>query len=108
MRTLTADVIHILERNHLSPEAINLFIPHQANLRIISAVGEQLGLRDDQVIITVQKYGNTSAASIPMAIDEAYKAKRLKKGDLMLLDAFGGGFTWGSALVYFGGTPLYA
>lgn len=108
VRTLTADVIHILERNHLSPEAINLFIPHQANLRIISAVGEQLGLRDDQVIITVQKYGNTSAASIPMAIDEAYKAKRLKKGDLMLLDAFGGGFTWGSALVYFGGTPLYA
>ena len=105
VRTLTADVLHILERNHISPTAIDLFIPHQANLRIISAVGEQLGLRDEQVIITVQKYGNTSAASIPMAIDEAYKTKRLKKGDLMLLDAFGGGFTWGSALVYFGGAP---
>lgn len=107
VRTLTADVIHILERNHLSPEAINLFIPHQANLRIISAVGEQLGLSSEKIILTVQKYGNTSAASIPMAIDEAYNAKRINKGDLLLLDAFGGGFTWGSALVYFGGEGLH-
>lgn len=108
VRTLTADVEHILQRNNLSTDSIDLFIPHQANLRIINAVGEQLGLGSEKIILTVQKYGNTSAASIPMAIDEAYKAKRLKKGDLMLLDAFGGGFTWGSALVYFGGTPLYA
>ena len=72
-------------------------------MRIISAVGEQLDLREDQIILTVQKYGNTSAASIPMAIDEAYQAGKLQKGNLMLLDAFGGGFTWGSALVYFGG-----
>lgn len=105
VRTLTADVEHILQRNNLSTDSIDLFIPHQANLRIINAVGEQLGLGSEKIILTVQKYGNTSAASIPMAIDEAYKTKRLKKGDLMLLDAFGGGFTWGSALVYFGGAP---
>ena len=105
VRTLTADVEHILQRNNLSTDSIDLFIPHQANLRIINAVGEQLGLGSEKTILTVQKYGNTSAASIPMAIDEAYKTKRLKKGDLMLLDAFGGGFTWGSALVYFGGAP---
>ncbi|WP_407381859.1 beta-ketoacyl-ACP synthase III [Helicobacter sp.] len=105
VRTLTADVEHILQRNNLSTDSIDLFIPHQANLRIINAVGEQLGLGSEKIILTVQKYGNTSAASIPMAIDEAYKAKRINKGDLLLLDAFGGGFTWGSALVYFGGAP---
>lgn len=105
VRTLTADVEHILQRNNLSTDSIDLFIPHQANLRIINAVGEQLGLGSEKIILTVQKYGNTSAASIPMAIDEAYKAKRINKGDLLLLDAFGGGFTWGSALVYFGGVP---
>lgn len=106
VRTLTSDVEHILARNSLSTDSIDLFIPHQANLRIITAVGEQLGLSSEKIILTVQKYGNTSAASIPMAIDEAYNAKRVKKGDLLLLDAFGGGFTWGSALVYFGGESL--
>ncbi|MGN8530260.1 3-oxoacyl-[acyl-carrier-protein] synthase III C-terminal domain-containing protein, partial [Helicobacter pylori] len=60
--------------------------------------------KDEQVVLTVHKYGNTSAASIPMAMCEAYEEGRLKKGDLMLLDAFGGGLTWGSALVYFGGS----
>ncbi|WP_275094037.1 3-oxoacyl-[acyl-carrier-protein] synthase III C-terminal domain-containing protein, partial [Helicobacter pylori] len=59
--------------------------------------------KDEQMVLTVHKYGNTSAASIPMAMGEAYEEGRLKKGDLMLLDAFGGGLTWGSALVYFGG-----
>ncbi len=103
VRTLIADVHYILSRNNINAKDIDFFIPHQANLRIISAVGEQLDLREDQIILTVQKYGNTSAASIPMAIDEAYQAGKLQKGNLMLLDAFGGGFTWGSALVYFGG-----
>ena len=64
---------------------------------------EKLGLEDEKCIITVQKYGNTSAASIPMAMNDAYEEKRLKKGSLILLDAFGGGFTWGSALLHFGG-----
>lgn len=106
VRTLIADVEHILSKNAISPKDITHFIPHQANLRIINAVGEQLALKESQIVLTVQKYGNTSAASIPMAIDEIYREHRLKKGDLLLLDAFGGGFTWGSALLHFGGECL--
>lgn len=103
VKTLLRDVEMILEKNALKPEDVRLFIPHQANFRIIQAVREHLDFKDEQVVLTVHKYGNTSAASIPMAMSEAYEEGRLKKGDLMLLDAFGGGLTWGSALVYFGG-----
>ncbi|MCQ2945010.1 ketoacyl-ACP synthase III [Helicobacter pylori] len=103
VKTLLKDVEMILEKNALKPEDVRLFIPHQANFRIIQAVREHLDFKDEQVVLTVHKYGNTSAASIPMAMREAYEEGRLKKGDLMLLDAFGGGLTWGSALVYFGG-----
>ncbi|WRD63232.1 ketoacyl-ACP synthase III [Helicobacter pylori] len=103
VKTLLKDVEMILEKNALKPEDVRLFIPHQANFRIIQAVREHLDFKDEQVVLTVHKYGNTSAASIPMAMCEAYEGGRLKKGDLMLLDAFGGGLTWGSALVYFGG-----
>ncbi len=103
VKTLLKDVEMILEKNALKPEDVRLFIPHQANFRIIQAVREHLDFKDEQVVLTVHKYGNTSAASIPMAMSEAYEEGRLKKGDLMLLDAFGGGLTWGSALVYFGG-----
>ncbi|MCQ2928023.1 ketoacyl-ACP synthase III [Helicobacter pylori] len=103
VKTLLKDVEMILEKNALKPEDVCLFIPHQANFRIIQAVREHLDFKDEQVVLTVHKYGNTSAASIPMAMCEAYEEGRLKKGDLMLLDAFGGGLTWGSALVYFGG-----
>ncbi|RVY99122.1 ketoacyl-ACP synthase III [Helicobacter pylori] len=103
VKTLLKDVEMILEKNALKPEDVRLFIPHQANFRIIQAVREHLDFKDEQVVLTVHKYGNTSAASIPMAMCEAYEERRLKKGDLMLLDAFGGGLTWGSALVYFGG-----
>ncbi|MFA4807506.1 ketoacyl-ACP synthase III [Helicobacter pylori] len=103
VKTLLKDVEMILEKNALKPEDVRLFIPHQANFRIIRAVREHLDFKDEQVVLTVHKYGNTSAASIPMAMCEAYEEGRLKKGDLMLLDAFGGGLTWGSALVYFGG-----
>ncbi len=106
VRKLIEDVESILQANDISSKEVDLFIPHQANLRIISAVSEQLKFPEEKIVLTVQKYGNTSAASIPMAIDEAYMQKRLKKGSLMLLDAFGGGLTWGSALVYFGGEPL--
>ncbi|WQV47501.1 ketoacyl-ACP synthase III [Helicobacter pylori] len=104
VKTLLKDVEMILEKNALKPEDVRLFIPHQANFRIIQAVREHLDFKDEQVVLTVYKYGNTSAASIPMAMCEAYEEGRLKKGDLMLLDAFGGGLTWGSALVYFGGS----
>ncbi|MGN8406418.1 ketoacyl-ACP synthase III [Helicobacter pylori] len=104
VKTLLKDVEMILEKNALKPEDVRLFIPHQANFRIIQAVRDHLDFKDEQVVLTVHKYGNTSAASIPMAMCEAYEEGRLKKGDLMLLDAFGGGLTWGSALVYFGGS----
>ena len=104
VKTLTNDVKDILEKNGISSEAITHFVPHQANYRILNAVANALGLRDEQVVMTVSKYGNTSSASIPMAINEIYQEGRLQKGDLMLLDAFGGGFTWGSALVPFAGS----
>lgn len=103
VQTLTKDVVDILEKNQISSDKIDLFIPHQANLRIIEAVKQRLNFTNEQCVVTVGKYGNTSSASIPMAMNEAYEAGRLKKGDLLLLDAFGGGFTWGSALLKFGG-----
>ncbi len=101
VRTLTKDVVEILNENNINSESIKHFIPHQANYRIIKAVGDALKLKDEQVVLTVEKYGNTSGASIPMAINDIYEQGTLKKGELMLLDAFGGGLTWGSALVPF-------
>jgi 3-oxoacyl-[acyl-carrier-protein] synthase-3 len=101
VRTLTQDVKDILETNNIKSEDIKHFIPHQANLRIIKAVGDALKMRDEQVVVTVHKYGNTSGASIPMAINDLYEAGKLEDGEMMLLDAFGGGLTWGSALVPF-------
>ena len=103
VQTLTKDVVDILEKNQISSDKVDLFIPHQANLRIIEAVKQRLNFTNEQCVVTVGKYGNTSSASIPMAMNDAYEAGRLKKGDLLLLDAFGGGFTWGSALLKFGG-----
>jgi 3-oxoacyl-[acyl-carrier-protein] synthase-3 len=82
-----------------SPEQIDLLIPHQANLRISEAVQKSLGLRDDQVYNNIQKYGNTTAASIPIALDEAVREGRLGRDDLLILTAFGSGFTWASAAV---------
>ena len=103
VRTLTNDVVEILKDNAIDADAIKHFVPHQANYRIIKAVGDALKLREEQVVLTVAKYGNTSGASIPMAINDIYEAGELKSGELMLLDAFGGGLTWGSALVPFAG-----
>jgi len=101
VRTLTKDVVEILKENDIQSSAIKHFVPHQANYRIIKAVGDALKLAPEQVVLTVAKYGNTSGASIPMAINDIYEQGILKKGELMLLDAFGGGLTWGSALVPF-------
>lgn len=103
VRTLTNDVIEILETNHILASEVDHFIPHQANFRIIEAVRAKLDFPMEKTVLTVAKYGNTSAASIPMAMNDAYEEGRIKKGDLMLLDTFGGGFTWASALVRFGG-----
>ncbi len=101
VNTLTKDVTRILEKNGLTSEDIDYFIPHQANFRIIDAVGRKLKFPEEKIVLTVAKYGNTSAASIPMAINDWYESGKLKLGDLMLLDTFGGGLTWGSALVHF-------
>jgi len=101
VRTLTKDVVDILEKNGIDAKDIKHFVPHQANYRIIKAVGDALKMKEEQVVVTVNKYGNTSGASIPMAINEIYESGRLKAGELLLLDAFGGGLTWGSALVPF-------
>ena len=104
VKTLTSDVIDILNKNGISNEDISYFVPHQANYRILNAVASALKLKEEQVVVTVDKYGNTSSASIPMAINDLYESGKLSKGDLLLLDAFGGGFTWGSALVPFAPT----
>lgn len=101
VKTLTKDVIDILRDNNIETSSIKHFVPHQANYRIIKAVGDALELKDEQVVLTVEKYGNTSGASIPMAINDIYEKGKLRAGELMLLDAFGGGLTWGSALVPF-------
>jgi len=94
------EVIHeALSKNNLETSDINLLIPHQANLRISQFVQKTLGLHEDQVFNNIQKYGNTTAASIPIALCEAWEAGKIKDGDLICLAAFGAGFTWGSALI---------
>lgn len=103
VKTLTKDVKEILEKNEINSNDIPHFIPHQANYRIIKAVGDSLKMKEEQVVLTVGKYGNTSAASIPMAINDIWESGRLQTGELMLLDTFGGGLTWASALLPFAG-----
>ncbi|GFE58920.1 beta-ketoacyl-ACP synthase III [Geobacter sp. AOG1] len=88
-----------LNSNNLTVGDIDLFIPHQANRRIIDAIGKRLGLDGDKVYVNLERYGNTSGASIPIALDEVNRSGRLRKDDLLLFDAFGGGLTWGSVLV---------
>jgi len=90
-----------LKANELDRSAIDWLVPHQANLRIISATARKLGMDMDKVVVTLDRHGNTSAASVPSALDEAVRDGRIQPGQLVLLEAFGGGFTWGSALVRF-------
>ena len=90
-----------LAANHLERSALSWLVPHQANIRIIQAMARRLELSMERVIVTVQDHGNTSAASVPLALDVGVRDGRIKRGDLLLLEAFGGGFTWGSALVRF-------
>jgi 3-oxoacyl-[acyl-carrier-protein] synthase-3 len=89
----------ILERNNLTDKDIKFFIPHQANYRIIDAAAKKMGLRSEQVVININKYGNTTAATIPLAMSETYRDNKLKKGDWVVMAAFGAGYTWGSVLL---------
>lgn len=101
VRTLGRIVDETLKANNMDKSELDWLIPHQANLRIISATARKLDMNMEQVVITVDRHGNTSAASVPLALDEAVRDGRIKRGDMLLLEAFGGGFTWGSALIKF-------
>lgn len=99
VNTLNDMVEEALVANNLQKSDIDWLVPHQANLRIIAATAKKLDLPMERVVVTVQEQGNTSAGSIPLALDEAIRDGRIKRGELLLLEAFGGGFTWGSALI---------
>ena len=99
VKTLENLVDDVVAKNNLETGQIDWLIPHQANIRIISATAKRLDLPMERVILTVREHGNTSAASVPMALDTAIRDGRIKRGDLLLLEAFGGGFTWGASLI---------
>ena len=99
VKTLDRVVEETLAHNGLDRHAIDWLIPHQANLRIIQATAKRLDMPMDRVIVTVDKHGNTSSGSVPLALDHGVRSGRIERGQLLLLEAFGGGFTWGSALV---------
>ncbi|MFT3792389.1 MAG: beta-ketoacyl-ACP synthase III [Rudaea sp.] len=99
VKTLDRVVEETLEANQLDRHQLDWLIPHQANLRIIEATAKRLDMPMDRVIVTVDKHANTSAASVPLALDYAVRSGKVQRGQLLLLEAFGGGFTWGSALL---------
>ncbi|PPC79641.1 MAG: 3-oxoacyl-ACP synthase [Methylotenera sp.] len=99
VNTLDQIVDETLSANHMQKSNIDWLVPHQANIRILQATAKKLDMSMDRVVVTVDKHGNTSAASIPLALDTAVKDGRIKRGDIILMEAFGGGFTWGSALI---------
>jgi len=101
VNTLGRIVDETLAANNMMKSDIDWLVPHQANIRIISATAKKLKMSMDQVVVTVNKHGNTSAASVPLALDVAVRDGRIKKNELLLLEAFGGGFTWGSVLLRF-------
>lgn len=101
VNTLGRIVDETLAANNMMKSDIDWLVPHQANIRIITATAKKLKMSMDQVIVTVNKHGNTSAASVPLALDVAVRDGRIKKNELLLLEAFGGGFTWGSVLLRF-------
>lgn len=99
VNTLGRIVDETLAANNLNKSDIDWLVPHQANIRIINATGKKLGLDPDHVVVTVDQQGNTSAASVPLALDTAVRDGRIKRGEMVMLEAFGGGFTWGAALL---------
>ena len=99
VKTLGRIVDETLKANNLQKSDVNWLVPHQANIRIIAATAKKLKMSMEQVVVTVQEHGNTSAASVPLALDVAVRDGRIKRGDILLCEAFGGGFTWGSSLI---------
>jgi len=99
VKTLSSIVDETLKANNMAKTDVDWLIPHQANIRIIAATAKKLSMSMDHVVVTVDEHGNTSAASIPLALDTAVRDGRIKRGETLLLEAFGGGFTWGSALL---------
>lgn len=99
VNTLGRIVDETLAHNNLEKSDIDWLVPHQANIRIINATAKKLKMSTDHVVVTVNKHGNTSAASVPLALDTAIRDGRIKRGETLMLEAFGGGFTWGSALI---------
>ncbi|MEK7773911.1 MAG: 3-oxoacyl-[acyl-carrier-protein] synthase III C-terminal domain-containing protein, partial [Deltaproteobacteria bacterium] len=99
VRTMGSSITEVMDENGLKPGDIAYLIPHQANLRIIEAIRERLKLSPDRVVTNLEKYGNTSAASIPIALDEAARDGRIKANDIILFVAFGGGLTWASSVL---------
>jgi 3-oxoacyl-[acyl-carrier-protein] synthase-3 len=99
VRSMADAAQEALTANELGPDDIDLFIPHQANIRIMKKVAERLKIPLDRVYVNIERYGNTSSATIPVALDEANRSGRLKPGDLVLLDGFGGGLTWGAIMM---------
>jgi len=99
VNTLDAIVDETLAANGMQKSDIDWLVPHQANIRILQATAKKLSMSMDRVVVTVDKHGNTSAASIPLALDVAVRDGRIKRGEIILMEAFGGGFTWGSALI---------
>ena len=99
VNTLGRIVDETLDHNKMKKSDIDWLVPHQANIRIINATAKKLGMSLDNVVVTVDRHGNTSAASVPLALDEAVRDGRIKQGETVMLEAFGGGFTWGSVLL---------
>ena len=99
VKTLAGAIDKTLNANGLTRDDHSWLVPHQANIRIIEATAKRIGLEPARVIVTVDKHANTSAASIPLALFEGISDGRIRSGDLVMMEAFGGGFTWGSALV---------
>lgn len=99
VKAMEEAILSLLEQEQVTLDTVKLIIPHQANIRILNKLAERLGIGSEKIFINVQKYGNTSAASIPIALDEANRASQLKAGDIVLLCSFGGGFTWGAVLL---------
>ena len=99
VKKISSAIIDALEANEMTIEDVDWFVPHQANSRILEAVAKKININKEKIIVTVDKHANTSAASIPLALNEANKNNQIKKGDIVLLAAMGGGFTWGSSLI---------
>jgi 3-oxoacyl-[acyl-carrier-protein] synthase-3 len=99
VRAMEDAAIKVLSAGNMTTADVDLFIPHQANMRIIDAIGKRLGVPEEKVYVNIERFGNTSSASIPIALDEANRKGLLKADDLLLLDAFGGGMAWGAVTI---------